>query len=284
MKTNYNGYSKQSGIYKIYNKLNGRIYIGSSKEFKERFKGHLKSLKQNKHHNSFLQRDFNKCGTDAFIFEVIKVVEGNKEIRLQIEQEYIDQYFDNQILCYNICDKVEKLPTVLSQEKELERRKKISQTSKGRKHTEKTRKKISNSHIGKIKSEQHRKNIGLSSTGRKMSDENKQKLSERMKGNTNCVNRKPWNKGKKLPSPSKETRQKRSESMKNIFLKNPERKQKISDRIAKKYILINSNGIIVKIINLRLFCKKNNLSERSMRRIISGERKTHKGWTFLVKK
>jgi len=102
MKTIYYGQSKKPGIYKIINTTNGRIYIGSAKEFKRRFAGHLRSLRKETHHNKFLQADFNKCGEDAFEFHVVEVMPGNnRNKRLRIEQKYIKEYFDNQQQCYN---------------------------------------------------------------------------------------------------------------------------------------------------------------------------------------
>lgn len=97
----YNGYSNASGVYHISNKINRRIYIGSAKSFKVRYQQHIKSLEKGTHHNKFLQHDFNKCGTDAFVFEVLEVVEGEQADRLLVEQKYVDIYHDNQDSCYN---------------------------------------------------------------------------------------------------------------------------------------------------------------------------------------
>ena len=99
MEAIYYGFSRKSGVYKIYNKLNGRIYIGSAKELKNRYSGHLNSLLKNKHSNKFLQNDFNKCGSENFVFEVIEQVDG--EDRFVFEQLHIDKWFDKQDLCYN---------------------------------------------------------------------------------------------------------------------------------------------------------------------------------------
>ena len=77
----YNGHSKSAGIYKLTNKSNGRVYIGSSVRFEKRWKAHEWSLLSNRHDNKFLQADFNKCGTDVFIFEIIEIICGNKDER-----------------------------------------------------------------------------------------------------------------------------------------------------------------------------------------------------------
>ena len=82
MEFKYEGNSLKSGVYKITNTANGRVYYGSAKEFKRRWKGHEYSLRSGKHSNRFLLADYNKCGTDAFVFEVLEIVDGTKEERL----------------------------------------------------------------------------------------------------------------------------------------------------------------------------------------------------------
>lgn len=59
------------GIYKIENKINGKVYIGESLDIKRRWKEHIKDLDKNKHHSYKLQEDWNKYGKDSFNFEVI---------------------------------------------------------------------------------------------------------------------------------------------------------------------------------------------------------------------
>ena len=40
-----------SGVYLIRNKLNGKNYIGSSKDIRKRINQHFRELNQNNHHN-----------------------------------------------------------------------------------------------------------------------------------------------------------------------------------------------------------------------------------------
>lgn len=101
----YQGNSLKSGVYKLTNLINNRIYIGSAKRFKERWKQHHYALKNNKHSNKFLQADYNKCGEDAFKFEVLEVISGEKQDRLLIEEKYILQFFDKGENCYNLCNR-----------------------------------------------------------------------------------------------------------------------------------------------------------------------------------
>lgn len=59
------------GIYKIENILNSKVYIGSSKDIKRRWREHLCYLKLNKHHSSHLQYSFNKYGAEVFKFSIL---------------------------------------------------------------------------------------------------------------------------------------------------------------------------------------------------------------------
>lgn len=101
MKKEYKNSSNKNGIYFIRNISNNRVYVGSTIRFKKRYGSHYNSLIKGSHPNTFLQNDFNKCGEDNFIFEVIEVLEKN-ECLLDREQFYLDQYYDNQKNCYNL--------------------------------------------------------------------------------------------------------------------------------------------------------------------------------------
>jgi group I intron endonuclease len=60
-----------TGIYQIRNKVNKKVYIGKSKDVRQRCKNHIKSLRDNQHHNRLLQKDFNKYGEDRFDFTLL---------------------------------------------------------------------------------------------------------------------------------------------------------------------------------------------------------------------
>lgn len=77
-----------SGIYKITNTVNGKIYVGSSKVLEERWSRHVRELKQNIHHNIHLQRAWNKYGEENFSFDVLEVVESDLLVK---EQYWIDK-------------------------------------------------------------------------------------------------------------------------------------------------------------------------------------------------
>ena len=67
--------TKVSGIYIITNLVNDKVYIGRSIDVNLRLKGHLNHLKNNKHHNTHLQRAFNKHGVENFTFELLEEYE-----------------------------------------------------------------------------------------------------------------------------------------------------------------------------------------------------------------
>ena len=89
------------GIYQIKNITNDRIYIGQTVSLKRRKIEHFRRLKNNNHHNSYLQNDFNKCGKKCFEFQII--LETNcAHLLNDFEQSYLNEYWDNKKNCYNI--------------------------------------------------------------------------------------------------------------------------------------------------------------------------------------
>jgi DNA-directed RNA polymerase specialized sigma24 family protein len=95
-----------SGIYRISNMANGRVYIGSAINLERRQYEHFKALRGGYHGNRFLQNAWNKYGKDAFKFDVIEVVD-NCDLLLAAEQRHIDAAFaaapSKKVQPYNIC-------------------------------------------------------------------------------------------------------------------------------------------------------------------------------------
>lgn len=61
-----------SGIYTITNKVNGKLYVGLSNNVYHRFNQHKSDLNHNRHINPYLQNSWNKYGSDAFEFKLLK--------------------------------------------------------------------------------------------------------------------------------------------------------------------------------------------------------------------
>jgi group I intron endonuclease len=91
-----------SGIYQIVNLSNGKMYIGSTKCFKERFYGHKLELNNNNHSNSYLQNSWNKYGEHNFKFEIIELV-SNLNLLQEREQFWLDKTKSfERLIGYNI--------------------------------------------------------------------------------------------------------------------------------------------------------------------------------------
>ncbi len=91
----------KSGIYKVQNKLNGKMYIGGSVNVDKRLRGHKSDLIKRKHHSLILQRAWDKYGEENFVFE--KILICKKQDILFYEQLITDFYKANDgVSGYNV--------------------------------------------------------------------------------------------------------------------------------------------------------------------------------------
>ena len=90
-----------SGIYKITNTTNGKVYVGSAVNFDTRWKEHVRELRKGKHHSSALQNAWNKYGEDNFEFSIIEECERIRKVLLGREQYWMDT-LDSVANGYNI--------------------------------------------------------------------------------------------------------------------------------------------------------------------------------------
>lgn len=84
-------------IYEIKNLITKDVYIGSSVNFKERKRRHLRDLKKGNHHSIILQRAYNKYGKSNFVFNIL--IECNKNLLEKFENEFLIKLKPK----YNIC-------------------------------------------------------------------------------------------------------------------------------------------------------------------------------------
>lgn len=129
----------ESGVYRIKNTLNGKCYIGSSKNVHGRWRDHRKTLRNGCHHSILLQRAWNKHGEDNFKFSILEKCEKSQLI--EREQHYKDLYksYDRK-LGYDVCSVAgSTLGTTLT----IEHKKKLSLAHTGLKHSKETIDKIS---------------------------------------------------------------------------------------------------------------------------------------------
>jgi len=87
-------------IYKIINLTNGKFYVGSTTNTRERFRVHRNRLRTNKHHCAHLQAAWNKYGENSFAFHIIEVVEGGKAFLQEAEDRWLTEWVGKEE-CYN---------------------------------------------------------------------------------------------------------------------------------------------------------------------------------------
>ena len=75
LKKQYKQTVQPMGIYKIENLVNGKIFIGGSKNLPGKFNSFKFQLKLGSYINRELQRDYNEFGEENFSFEVVDYLE-----------------------------------------------------------------------------------------------------------------------------------------------------------------------------------------------------------------
>ena len=69
-------FSERAKIYGIRNKKTKRIYIGRSKNVEERIRNHLYAVRNGKHSNELMQKDFDAYGEKSF--EFVEICDAEK--------------------------------------------------------------------------------------------------------------------------------------------------------------------------------------------------------------
>ena len=176
-------------IYEITNNINGKTYIGQhkTKNLVDSYMGSGVILKQ----------AFEKYGKENFSKKIIAICETQENADI-LEKVFIKVYHEMGKAEYNICDGGNGV--LCSGEFEIQRRLKISKTSKGRIVTEETRRKISKGNKGKKHphTEETKKIIAKASSEHWKRDGYKEQVGEKISKALKGVKRKEpaWNKGK----------------------------------------------------------------------------------------
>lgn len=211
-----------TGIYKITNNINGKIYIGQSIDIEHRWNEHQKAKT-----NFYLHNAIRKYGIENFDFEIIEECE---EHLLNSREIFWIDYYDSYNNGYNLTtggegtrghkmsDEGKKILSKSHRGKSSpnkgvphtnETKKKISDRCKGRipwnkgkkneyklaPHSEEIKKKISDSNKGKKHNltEEGRKRLSISASkqknrlGQSPSEETRKKISESLKGKTSGI-------------------------------------------------------------------------------------------------
>lgn len=266
------------GIYKITNTINGKCYIGQSRDIESRWKAH----KVRK--GTYLYNAFQKYGVENFTFEVLE--ECERERLNELEKYYIELYhsFGEG---YNLCEGGNSDP----EDFDAIRKEKISKATLGRKspmkgkhHTDSTKEKLRNANLGhapwnkgvpasdeakKKMSEAHK---GKSHPHRKLTEEEKLKISKSLTGRKQ----------------SEETRKKRSlalkgriiseEQRKKISLANKNRKRTHPEfRKGTSVVCVSTNE---KFVSMNECCKKHHISKNTLRKLLETGEESKKGLIY----
>jgi group I intron endonuclease len=186
---------KKTGIYKIINVINNKVYIGSSSNILKRFNEHKSYLRKNKHPNYYLQCSWNKYGKDNFEFHIVE--ECYEDILVDREDFWM-RYYDsmNRDKGYNLVladrhdiseetrnkmslARIGKTPWNKGKKLSEETKKEISKTKTGQKHTKESKEKISNSLLG------NKRTVGYKHT-----EETKEKIRAAAMGNKRAMGNK----------------------------------------------------------------------------------------------
>lgn len=207
-------------IYKVTNRVNGKIYIGQTVRTLEiRKSKHLHGYKVNP--LCCFHRAIRKHGPDAFIWETIYLCLSRAEADAK-EREFIRFFGCKAPAGYNMTDGGEG-NTGRSPSQEV--RAKISQKLKGYKHSDEMKARLSKAKKGQRKSDETRAKMSASQMGKTHSDETRAKLSAVNMGH------KPWNVGKPVSEEMKARISKALTGKPGTFLgrkHTPETREKIS--------------------------------------------------------
>lgn len=169
-----------SGIYAIENLVNGKRYVGSAIDIKQRWSEHRRTLRKGSHHSRHLQRAWNKYGEQYFGFVVLEYVMS--EFLLDIEQRYLDSrnHAYNMTKCAGAPQRGKRLSVT--------HREKISKALLGIKRSQETKAKMSLGQIGNSKGRGHvitpdnRQKLNAAKKATPLSIETRQKMSAAKKG------------------------------------------------------------------------------------------------------
>lgn len=181
-----------AGIYCIINKINGKMYLGSSINLKKRWRNHKDMLRSGCHPNLHLQSAWSAYGEENFEFVVVAYTDPDKAVVL--EDNLLKNHFA--LFEYNIAkDATAPMFGKKHSEESKQKMKAFSGENSpnfGKHPTEETRAKISqalsgenNPNFGKHFSEEHKRKISEAERGKVVSDEFRAKMSKANSGENN---------------------------------------------------------------------------------------------------
>lgn len=176
------------GIYQITNTVNGKRYIGKSKDIRKRWRGHIYNNSLGKSVNAHFQAAWNKYGEDSFTFQILEIVddesqlasrekclvESNKpEYNVAIVED--SQWTYDETTCLKLRD--------IRLNADSSWNKKIGDSLRGKKKSEEATRKMREGLTGRKMTPEQIEKIRKASTGRPVPEYAKKKIAEKAKGN-----------------------------------------------------------------------------------------------------
>lgn len=237
------------GIYAIINKLNFKVYVGKSGNINRRAKRHFSQLRKNKHHNQKLQNSWNKYGEKIFYY---RILEESSDENLNLKEiSWINcMKFLNNEFGYNL-----EMPTETGKVVSEETRKKLSDAICYKKYQFK-------SPTGEIIFVNHLENFCRENN---LEAGNMRSV---FYGKGSCLTCKGWTAVNPRPRKS--------------LKKTQEQRDKLAASKAYKWNFINPAGKQVEFVNLKKFCRENNLNFTGMWKLSRNLIKEYKGWKNIL--
>jgi len=242
--------NKICGIYKIVNKINGKVYIGQSVNIYRRLTAHKNWKKRS---TSAIGQAIIKYGIDNFEYIILEVCD--KELLNQQEKHWILENNSLSPLGYNLATGGGSEFTYSDESKE---RMRMAQTGKKQSQETINKRFTTIQKNGRYRqTEEHKAKIAELTRNRVWSEESKEKMSKAKKGQAS------WNKGKKL---SKEHIEKTR--LKKIGVPATWRFRKI----------LRNDGVVFN--SIKEAYTSMGVDRASIHRVLSGQRKTIKKYSF----
>lgn len=192
------------GVYRCFNRKNGKVYIGSSNGVEKRIGGHICQLDAGRHANPHFSAAWRLHGRESFEWRLMR--ECSEGELIEVEQEYMDLYMSWDGDCgYNIADKAGRPPGRKGHKKSAETRRKMAEAAKKRFEDPERRRMMSerlrgenNPMYGKKHSPEMIEVYRQKSTGRKHSPETLEKM-------------RAWNTGRKMAPLTESQKDEKSE-------------------------------------------------------------------------
>lgn len=261
-----------SGVYMITCILNKRIYVGSATDLRHRHRVHFRTLRQNKHHNLYLQRAWNKYGEEAFTFEILELVLVPEMLTAR-EQYWFDKLKPFGRRGFNMTPNA---GSSLGTKRTPESIEKVRLVHLGRKASPETRERMRQSHLGMKRTPESIEKSRQGHIGKKHSPEAIEKIRQASLGNTHSVGRKH--------SPETIEKIRQIKSTPEAIEKNRQfhfgrkRPPETIEKLSKTFIITSPDGTEYVVHGITQFCREHHLDASSLVKVAKGKREQYKGW------